>query len=124
MKENDHEKKPMDELPLEHRQVLSLLREGLENAITVNDIQKLTGISSVRIRQCVNQLIVKYGYIIGSSTKFKESGFFIPVTMSEEKLAITQLSSRVRKISEREKALIRNIANKHNIDLIEALRST
>lgn len=107
------------ELQLEHKQVLSVIRKGMTNAITCKDIQTLTGLSSVRIRQIVRDLIIKYGKVIGASNRTGMQGFYIPDGPNEELAAILNLRSRRVLIVAREKALVNNIAAKHQFNLFE-----
>lgn len=107
------------ELPLEHKQVLSVIRIGMTNAITCKDIQTLTGLSSVRIRQIVRELVIKYGQVIGASNKLGMQGFYVPKDADEELAAILNLRSRRVEIIEREKALINNIAARHQMSLLD-----
>lgn len=113
------EKKPMEELPFDHKRVLSIIPDGLENSITCKDIEKLTGLSSVKIRQIINQLVIKYGFVVGASNKPGMQGFYIPNGEQEELLAILNLRSRRLAIIERERALINNVANSYQMDLLE-----
>ena len=107
--QSEPEKKLMNSLATEHKQVLSLLREGLENATCSKDISMLTGLSNERIRAIINELVVKHGVIIGGSNKKNAAGYFIPVTLEEEEAALKNLTSRRLAITERENALSRNI---------------
>lgn len=114
MQQEKEQKKAYAELPIHHKRVYSLLRQGVENSITCNDISKITNISTKDIRLFINQLITRYGYVIGASNSFKgKRGFYIPTGQDEERDALMNLRSRRIKIQEREQALINNIANRY-----------
>ncbi|WP_369901800.1 hypothetical protein [Bacillus manliponensis] len=84
----------------EHK-VLSLIRQGKENAITVKDIISVIGGNDEEIRGIVRRLIEKHGYLIGSSNHIGRSGYYRPETNEEKEEAVSKLEKRASEILKR-----------------------
>ena len=84
----------------EHK-VLSLIRQGKENAITVKDIISVIGGNDEEIRGIVWRLIEKHGYLIGSSNHIGRSGYYRPETNEEKEEAVSKLEKRASEILKR-----------------------
>lgn len=83
------------------KQVLSLIRQGKENAITVKDIIVVIGGGDEEIRAAVRRLIEKHGYLIGSSNRIGRSGYYLPETEEEKEEAVSKLEKRAAEIFKR-----------------------
>lgn len=81
--------------------VLSLIKQGKENAITVKDIISVIGGNDEEIRAIVRRLIEKHGYLIGSSNRIGRSGYYCPETNEEKEEAISKLEKRAAEILKR-----------------------
>ncbi|QWG38113.1 hypothetical protein EXW35_06565 [Bacillus mycoides] len=81
--------------------VLSLIRQGKENAITVKDIISVIGGNDEEIRAIVRRLIEKHGYLIGSSNHIGRSGYYRPKTNEEKEEAVSKLEKRAAEILKR-----------------------
>ncbi|MCI0764785.1 hypothetical protein [Bacillus sp. TL12] len=81
--------------------VLSLIRQGKENAITVKDIISVIGGNDEEIRAIVRRLIEKHGYLIGSSNHIGRSGYYCPETNEEKEEAVSKLEKRAAEILKR-----------------------
>ncbi|MFD6507997.1 hypothetical protein [Bacillus sp. NPDC060175] len=81
--------------------VLSLIRQGKENAITVKDIISVIGGNNEEIRAIVRRLIEKHGYLIGSSNHIGRSGYYRPKTNEEKEEAVSKLEKRAGEILKR-----------------------
>jgi hypothetical protein len=93
------------DLPTGHRKVLSLIRHGKANATTVKEILTLVGGTDKEIRKTVQELVVKYGFLIGTSNEIGMQGFYLIENEDERKAAIKNLRGRIRHLFRRVKAL-------------------
>ena len=60
----------------EEERIISLLKEGKENARCVKTLAGLVGVSEVKLREIVRHLIDEHGYCIGSRTG-EPAGYYI-----------------------------------------------
>lgn len=93
------------DLPSWHRKVLSVIRYGKSNAITVKEIMALIGGSDQEIRKTVQELIVKYGCLVGTSNERDNQGFYVIETEEERKAAIKNLRGRMKHLHRRVTAI-------------------
>ncbi|MCM3405927.1 hypothetical protein [Cytobacillus oceanisediminis] len=89
------------EMPVFHKQILSLIGQGKENARTVSYISKLVGLSSTAVREIVSELVVKYGYGIGTSNTKHACGYYFITNDDEKRETVRNLRSRAMKILKR-----------------------
>ncbi|MBI5167766.1 MAG: hypothetical protein HY998_08570 [candidate division NC10 bacterium] len=66
----------------EEIRVVSLLREGKENARGVHWLAEMVGVSDVKLRETVRHLIGEHGYCIGSRTG-EPAGYYLITDESE-----------------------------------------
>ncbi|RVP93682.1 hypothetical protein [Sinorhizobium meliloti] len=88
-------------LPESYKQILSLIGQGKENAKTVSYISKLVGLPSTSVREIVSELVVKYGYGIGTSNTRYSSGYYFISNEREKEETTRNLRSRAMKILQR-----------------------
>ena len=69
-------------LDSEEQRVVSLLKEGKENAVCVKTLAGLVGVSDVKLREIVRHLIDEHGYCIGSRTG-EPAGYYLITEESE-----------------------------------------
>lgn len=93
------------DLPEHIRRVVECIPKGSKRPITVREISSLTGFSGTAIRSYVSKAIISYGIAIGASNTAGNSGYFIIETSEEREKAIKNLTSRIREIAKRAKAL-------------------
>jgi hypothetical protein len=93
------------ELPEMHKLILSLIGVGKENARTVSYISKIVGLSSVNVREIVSELVVKYGYGIGTSNTKGSYGYYFISNEDERRETVRNLRSRASKILKRSKTI-------------------
>lgn len=93
------------DLPHNYALVVSVLREGKENAITSKEIIKRLGWKNHGQRNVFNiikGLIEEYGYLIGSSRKGESRGYYLISNFAEFEetviVAEKQANSELRKI--------------------------
>lgn len=91
----------IEDLPLWERQVLSLIRHGKANSITVNEIISIIGGTDQSIRGTIRRLIEKHGYLIGSSNKKTNPGFYFPTSEEEKKEAVEKMTHRADDVYKR-----------------------
>lgn len=77
----------------EERAVYALLRRGRARALSARDLANWTGMSGVRIRQTVRDLIMKRGFLVASAVD-DPPGFFIAETPDEIITATKSLRHR------------------------------
>ncbi|MBP1934888.1 hypothetical protein [Ammoniphilus resinae] len=90
-----------EDLPTANRKVLSLLRHGMANAITVREIISLTGYKDQEIRRSVQELVVKFGYLIGTSNDREHPGFYLIESEDERDATVQNLRGRIKQIYKR-----------------------
>jgi hypothetical protein len=94
-----------EELPENHRRVVSLIGYGKEQATQVSYISKLTGLSGATVRAIVAEAVVKYGMPIGTCNNLRRSGLYIISNDEEKNDTVRNLKSRARKILQRANAI-------------------
>lgn len=114
------------ELPLLHQQVLGLIPKGGERSITFREIMQILGLSKQYerdIRQVLVDLVMKYGYPIGSvSGGSMRKGFFLIETVAELEAASYTLTSRKRHIERRNTTMIENFRKHNKLSINEAAK--
>jgi hypothetical protein len=95
-------------MPYYHRAVLSLLRSGKDKAITASEIVRICGGNDALVRVVVRDLIMKYEISIAGSNTQDCKGYFIVSNDEELKMAISNLTGRLKDISTRIKSLRNN----------------
>lgn len=101
LKEDKKEKS----LPEHIRRIVNLIPNGSKRPITVHELTKLTGFSSTAVRKYVSVAVVSHQIPIGAKNEIGHSGYFIIETEKEKEQAIHNLSSRMREMGKRVKAL-------------------
>lgn len=100
------EKTKKNNLPHKYKLVASVLREGKGKSITTNDIMKFTGIKNKRdVHEIIEQLVVKYGYVIGSSRKGHRRGYYLISNNDELKETLYTYNRQIQSMLNRYKAL-------------------
>ena len=66
----------------EEERIISLLKEGKENARGVHWLASMVGVSDVKLRELVRHLIDEHGYCIGSRTG-EPAGYYLITEESE-----------------------------------------
>lgn len=104
-------KKQKDVLPYNYAIVASVLREGKDNAITTKDIMNFTGINDKRsIHEIIEQLIVKYGYCIGSSRSGFTKGYYLISSKDELKDTLLTYNAQIQSMLKRYRKLHENFS--------------
>lgn len=107
------EKKQKKALPRNYALVASVLREGKENSITATDIMRFTGIKDKRsIHEIIEQLILKYGFVIGSSRKGEYKGYYLISNKEELKETLYTYNAQIQSMIKRHQKLRENYAKK------------
>lgn len=100
-------------LPGNYKAVASVIREGKQSATTTTDIMKLTGVKSKRdVHQIVEDLINKYGFIIGSSRNGKYRGYFYIANEDELKETLFTYNRQIQSMLNRHRKLKDNYLDK------------
>lgn len=100
-------------LPRNYALVASVLREGKENSITTTDIMRFTGIKDKRsIHEIIEQLILKYGFVIGSSRKGKYKGYYLISNKEELKETLYTYNAQIQSMINRHQKLQENYSKK------------
>lgn len=94
-------------LPPNYEKLLNVLRLGKENATSSREIEQLTGISSRDTGAFTADLIIRYGYRIGSS-RVKPYGYYLIEDEQELKDTLRSLNNEMQGILNRHKALQAN----------------
>ena len=103
------EKEKINSLPVKYKVVADLLREGQAKAITSTDIMKLAGIDSKRdVMEIIEQLINKYGRVIGASRNGEFRGYYLIASDAELKDALHSYNEQIQSMLKRHKKLIEN----------------
>lgn len=101
-------------LPAMYAAVAGVLREGKAEAVTSKDIVMLTGASSKRdVMEIIEQLVVKHGYVIGSSRRGEHRGYYLISNASELQETLHTYNEQIQSMMKRHKKLNENyIASK------------
>lgn len=107
------EKKHDESLPFRYKTLASLLRGGSQNAITSTDIMKLSGIDSKRdVMEIIEQLIMKYGYCIGTSRRGPNKGYYLITDPDELSKTLRTYNAQIQSMMDRYKKLQQNYNQK------------
>lgn len=103
------EERKKNSLPYNYKLVESVLREGKQSATTTRDILTLTGLKDQRqIHEIIEQLIMKYGYVIGASRKGKYRGYYLVSNQDELKDTLHSYNEQIQTMLKRHKQLLLN----------------
>jgi hypothetical protein len=105
-------------IPLTYQTLASVLREGKENCKTSKEIIKALGWNSNdsrRIFHIVEELITKYGYLIGSSRKGEHRGYYIISNFDEYLETMKTYNSQIQSMLNRHRKLQENYAKKDQL---------
>lgn len=112
------EKKHDESLPFRYKTLASLLREGSQNAITSTDIMKLSGIDSKRdVMEIIEQLIMKYGYCIGTSRRGPNKGYYLITDPDELSKTLRTYNNQIQSMLKRHKQLQKNFIDKDQLEM-------
>lgn len=96
-------------LPHKYRLVADVLGEGKQSAKTTKNIMQATGLKSKRdVMEIIERLIIKYGYIIGSSRQGEHKGYYLIQNKSELKETLFTFNNQIQSMLKRYKALQAN----------------
>lgn len=95
----------MKKLDKEEQRILELLPKGIDRPRTLKELMKITGWSSRKIRLTINRLIVLHHQPIGARYELPNNGYFIITNDEERNIALAPLTSQIREISKRAKAI-------------------
>jgi len=88
----------------EQAALYGLIRRGRENARSVSFLAGQTGMTTVKVRQVVKELVEDHRIIIVSAVS-RPPGYYFPVTAAEFRQGAAQLASRIRSLGRRLYAL-------------------
>lgn len=98
-------------LPESYALVAGVLREGRDNAITTRDIMRFTGIKDKRaIHEIIEQLVVRYGYCIGSSRNGYKKGYYLISNKDELKDTLRTYNAQIQSMLKRYRKLHENFS--------------
>jgi len=101
--------KENENLPEKYKTVAGLIRVGKENATLLSDIMSLADIQDRRqAYQIIEDLINKYGYVIGASKSGKYKGYYIPGNDKEFQEVATQFKQSITSMNKRYTNLLIN----------------
>lgn len=96
-------------LPLKHKAVASVLRQGKEKATLMSDIMSLTDIKEERqMYQIIEDLIVKYGYCIAGNKSGAFKGYYIISNESELGETLHTMEKTIKTMAKRHEKLREN----------------
>jgi Ser-tRNA(Ala) deacylase AlaX len=107
-------------LPPGYALVESVLREGKENSKTSKQIIRELGWQSKDHRTVLHimeQLITKYGYLIGSSRKGQHKGYYLIETEEEYKETMRTYNAQIQAMLNRHRKLQENYLKKDQLEL-------
>jgi hypothetical protein len=100
-----NKKTSFESLPAHHKEVLSLIGEGMDNPTTVSTITKLTGLRDTFVRQIVHELRVTHKQPIGTRNTIGKSGYYIITNDAERDQTAANMRSRASKIMQVARAI-------------------
>lgn len=89
------------ELPQKYKEVLSLIGYGECDATTVKYIGKYTGLTNESVRAIIRDLIITYGYSIGTSNSIQNPGYYMITNEEERSKTVKNLKNRAAEIMKR-----------------------
>lgn len=99
----------MKSLPEKYRIVAESIRVGKRNATLLSDIMMIADIKDRRQAYIIiEDLINKYGYVIGASKKGKHRGYYIPANEKEFKEVAEHFKLSVDSMNNRYMNLLKN----------------
>lgn len=99
----------MKSLPEKYRIVAESIRVGKENATLLSDIMIIADIKDRRQAYIIiEDLINKYGYVIGASKHGKYKGYYIPANETEFKEVVDHFKQSVDSMKRRYNNLLVN----------------
>lgn len=106
------------DLPDTHKTVLAVLRKGMAQAITTADIQRLTGFKDRRIiYEIIEQLVVKYGCVIGASRTGEFKGYYLISSQKELQDSLYSYNVQIQSMLKRHQKLRENYINQLEMEL-------
>lgn len=98
--------KQQEELPDVHKQVLSVLPGGRDNAIPFKEVLQRIGSRDERgIREVLSSLVTVYKQPVGSTSEGENKGFYLIVSLDDYVCADRALKTREFKIKQRREGL-------------------
>lgn len=112
-----------EELPAVHKQVLSVLPDGQENAIPFKEVLQRIGSRDERgIREVLSNLVTVYKQRVGSTSVGEKKGFYKITKLDDYVFADRALMTREMRMHERRTSLYESCKDMFVIDEIEEIQ--